>query len=128
METLINEAWQESKDRGEPLDIERFAKYTRCLFQIALSDDPVLAINLLDKICGQVEEAVEVTHHIHVSRRMLTRLYRFEVSIQAKRLNGWSQEHTILPLTTIALRILRLVKYGLRKLSGLLTTCQTMAS
>jgi hypothetical protein len=56
MKKIINEAWS-----LETLDFTKLAKYMRCLFQIALSDNMEIAEALLDQVHGHAEEAAEVS-------------------------------------------------------------------
>lgn len=55
LKKIINEAWG-----LESLDITKLAKYMRCLFQIAVSDNPGIAEQLLDQVHNHAEEASEV--------------------------------------------------------------------
>lgn len=55
LKKIINEAWG-----LEELDTIKLAKYMRCLFQIAISDNPVIAEELLEQIQNHAEEAAEV--------------------------------------------------------------------
>lgn len=60
MKKIINEAWS-----LEELDSVRLAKYMRCLFQIALSDDIEAAEQLLNQIQDLTEQAAEVRIRAH---------------------------------------------------------------
>lgn len=60
MKKIINEAWS-----LDELDSVRLAKYMRCLFQIALSDDIEAAEQLLDQIQDHTEQAAEVLPYIN---------------------------------------------------------------
>lgn len=55
MKKIINAAWC-----LEELDFIRLAKYMRCLFQVALSDNTEVAEELLDQIQDHTEQASEV--------------------------------------------------------------------
>lgn len=55
LKKIINEAWG-----LESLDSIKLAKYMRCLFQIAISDNPAIAEQLLDQVHNHAEEAAEV--------------------------------------------------------------------
>ena len=52
LKKIVNEAWG-----LESLDSIKLAKYTRCLFQVALSDSPNTAAQLLGQICNLAREA-----------------------------------------------------------------------
>ncbi|RKF74152.1 Sporulation-specific protein 22 [Golovinomyces cichoracearum] len=54
LKKIINEAW-----KTEILDTAKLAKYMRCLFQIAISENTVLAEQLLDQVHSHAEEAFE---------------------------------------------------------------------
>ncbi|KAE8452848.1 hypothetical protein EG329_013120 [Mollisiaceae sp. DMI_Dod_QoI] len=54
LKKIINEAWG-----LESLDTTKLAKYMRCLFQIAISNNQVIAEQLLDQIHNHAEEAAE---------------------------------------------------------------------
>lgn len=56
MKKIINEAWS-----LETMDFTKLAKYMRCLFQIALSDNVEIAEALLDQVHDHAEEAAEVS-------------------------------------------------------------------
>jgi hypothetical protein len=56
MKKIINEAWS-----LETLDFTKLAKYMRCLFQIAISDNVEIAEALLDQVHSHAEEAAEVS-------------------------------------------------------------------
>lgn len=56
MKKIINESWG-----LETLDFARLAKYMRCLFQIAISDNVEIAEQLLDQVSSHAEEAAEVS-------------------------------------------------------------------
>lgn len=55
LKKIINEAW-----KNETLDTAKLAKYMRCLFQIAISENTELAEQLLDQVQSHAEEALEV--------------------------------------------------------------------
>ncbi len=55
LKKIINEAWG-----LESLNITKLAKYMRCLFQITISDNSVIAEQLLDQIHNHAEQAAEV--------------------------------------------------------------------
>jgi hypothetical protein len=55
MKKIINEAWS-----LETLDFAKLAKYMRCLFQIAISDNVEVAEELVDQVHNHAEEAAEV--------------------------------------------------------------------
>lgn len=55
LKKIINEAWS-----LESLDSSKLAKYMRCLFQVALSDSPHIAEQLLDQVQSMAEEASQV--------------------------------------------------------------------
>lgn len=55
LKKIINEAW----GLESALDITKLAKYMRCLFQVAISDNPVIAEQLLEQIYKHAEEAAE---------------------------------------------------------------------
>lgn len=57
MKKIINEVWG-----LEEVDGTRLAKYMRCLFQVALSDNPQIAEQLLEQVYQHAEEASEVRH------------------------------------------------------------------
>ena len=52
---IINEAWS-----LETLNFTKLAKYMRCLFQVAISDNVEIAEELLDQVHSHAEEAAEV--------------------------------------------------------------------
>ncbi|RKF63583.1 Sporulation-specific protein 22 [Erysiphe neolycopersici] len=54
LKKIINEAW-----KSETLDTAKLAKYMRCLFQIAISENTELAEQLLDQVQSHAEEALE---------------------------------------------------------------------
>lgn len=56
LKKVVNEAWG-----FDSLDSTRLAKYMRCLFQVAISDSPGTAEQLLGRICGLAQEAAEVS-------------------------------------------------------------------
>lgn len=56
MKKVINAAWS-----LEEVDLDRLAKYTRCLFQIAIVDNQVIAEELLDQVQSHAEEASQVS-------------------------------------------------------------------
>jgi hypothetical protein len=58
MKKIINEAWG-----LEELDFVRLAKYMRCLFQVAISDNSEIAEQLLDQVHEHAEQASEVSRH-----------------------------------------------------------------
>lgn len=43
------------------LDMHKLAKYMRCLFQIAISDNYILAEQLLQQVCAHAERIAEVS-------------------------------------------------------------------
>lgn len=55
MKKIVNEAWG-----LDSIDSIKLAKYTRCLFQVALADSPNIAAQLLGQICNLAQEAAEV--------------------------------------------------------------------
>ncbi len=55
MKKIINAAWE-----LETLDISKLAKYMRCLFQVAISDNSDIAELLLDQVHCHAREAAEV--------------------------------------------------------------------
>lgn len=55
LKKIVNEAWG-----LDSLDSIKLAKYMRCLFQVALSDSPDTAAQLLGQICSLAQEAAEV--------------------------------------------------------------------
>jgi hypothetical protein len=59
MKKIINEAWS-----LETLDFTKLAKYMRCLFQIAISDNVKIAEELLDSVHSHAEEAAEVSYSL----------------------------------------------------------------
>ena len=58
LKKIVNEAWG-----LDSLDSTKLAKYMRCLFQVALSDSPGTAEQLLSQICSLAQEAAEVDCH-----------------------------------------------------------------
>jgi hypothetical protein len=58
LKKIVNEAWG-----LDSLDSTKLAKYMRCLFQVALSDSPDTAEQLLSQICSLAQEAAEVDSH-----------------------------------------------------------------
>ncbi|KHJ34534.1 putative tpr-like protein [Erysiphe necator] len=54
LKKIINEAW-----KAETLDTAKLAKYMRCLFQIAISENAELAEELLNQVQIHAEEALE---------------------------------------------------------------------
>lgn len=56
LKKIINEAWS-----LESFDSAKLAKYMRCLFQVALSDSPNIAEQLLDQVHSIAEEASRVS-------------------------------------------------------------------
>ncbi len=60
LKKIINAAW------GLPsFDYVSLAKYMRCLFQIAIPSNPIIAEQLIDQVQSHVEEAVEVSFPFH---------------------------------------------------------------
>jgi hypothetical protein len=55
LKKIVNEAWG-----LDSLDSTKLAKYMRCLFQVALSNNPAVAEGLLDQIYHLAEETSEV--------------------------------------------------------------------
>jgi hypothetical protein len=55
LKKIVNEAWG-----LDSLDSIKLARYMRCLFQVALSDSPDTAEQLLGQICSLAQEAAEV--------------------------------------------------------------------
>ena len=55
MKKIVNEAWS-----LEEVDSVRLAKYMRCMFQLALSDNTEVAEQLLDQIQDHTEQTAEV--------------------------------------------------------------------
>ena len=56
LKKIVNEAWG-----LDSLDSTKLAKYMRCLFQVAISDSPDTAEQLLGRICGLAQEAAGVS-------------------------------------------------------------------
>jgi len=56
LKKIINEAWQ-----LESMDSKRLAKYMRCLFQIAISNNIDVAAQLLDQVQALAEEMSQVS-------------------------------------------------------------------
>lgn len=58
LKKILNEAWD-----LESMDVMALAKYMRCLFQIAQSENVQVAEELLDQIATQAAEAHQVIYH-----------------------------------------------------------------
>jgi hypothetical protein len=56
LKKIINQAWT-----LESLDSIKLTKYMRCLFQVALTDSPDVAEQLLEQVRSLAEETSEVT-------------------------------------------------------------------
>jgi len=56
LKKVINEAWQ-----LESMDSTKLAKYMRCLFQVAISDNIDVAAQLLDQVQALAEEMSQVS-------------------------------------------------------------------
>ena len=63
LKKIANESWS-----LDSLDITKLAKYMRCLFQVALSDNPLVAEQLLDQIYYVAEESSKVAVQIRLGR------------------------------------------------------------
>lgn len=57
LRVLINGIW-----RLECFDIEKLAKYMRCLVQVTLSSKTELSVNVVEDVCRYVKEAASVCH------------------------------------------------------------------
>lgn len=66
LKKIINEAWG-----LESLDTTKLAKYMRCLFQIAISDNPTIAEQLLDQVHNHAKEAAEVSIYTFASLKLV---------------------------------------------------------
>ncbi len=57
MKKIINAAWD-----LESLDINKLAKYMRCLFQVAMTDNMSVAEELLDQVEAHAADCAEVRY------------------------------------------------------------------
>lgn len=99
LKKIIDKTWA-----IELLDATKLAKYIRCLFQIALSDDVEVAEQLLDQVCGYASEAAEVRYPLPTEKAPADmELCRLISHGHPKNSNGWPPRHSTTPSTSTVL-------------------------